>query len=193
MLNLHYISDRRLIERIRENDREVLGELYLRYEKLIFNFVRTQGGSAEDADDLLQETIVALWKNAAADDFSLSSKLSTYLMAIARNKWLADRRKRYHQARGDMPPDIKDNQPGALHALIDHEQEKRIQDIFRKISAVCRELLSLFYFEECSLQTIANIMDFANTDVVKSKKYQCKKALEKILIEDVQLAGRGMK
>jgi DNA-directed RNA polymerase specialized sigma subunit len=39
----------------------------------------------------------------------------------------------------------------------------------------------LFYFEERNLRDIARVLGFANPEVVKSKKYQCKKSLETIL------------
>jgi len=39
----------------------------------------------------------------------------------------------------------------------------------------------LFYFEERNLKDITQILKFANTNVTKSKKYQCKKVLEEIL------------
>ncbi|MGB6649412.1 MAG: sigma-70 family RNA polymerase sigma factor, partial [Bacteroidota bacterium] len=45
----------------------------------------------------------------------------------------------------------------------------------------CRTLLLLFYWEERSMGEIAVELGFANADTAKSKKYQCKKALEKLL------------
>ncbi len=192
MLKFSSHLDKRLIERIRANERQVLGELYLRFENMISSFVGRQGGSREDAADLLQEVIIVFWKNALDKNFQLQSKLSTYLMAIARNKWLAERRKSYHQSRTQMPEDTEDDQPNALHLLIDAEEGIHIKQAFKKISEICRELLSLFYFEERSMQDIAQILKFANVDVAKSKKYQCKKALQNILSKNIQKVNGGV-
>ena len=50
-----------------------------------------------------------------------------------------------------------------------------------KISLICRKILILFYFEERNMADIARLLKFANADVVKAKKYQCKKALEEAM------------
>lgn len=193
MLKFSYSSEKRVIERIRANERQVLGELYLRFEKMILSFVGKQGGSKDDAADLLQEVIIVFWKNALDENFQLHSKLSTYLMAIARNKWLAERRKSYHLTREQMPANREDDQPGALDQLIDVEKVKELKHAFSKISEVCRKLLSLFYFEERSMKEIAGLLNFANVDVAKAKKYQCKKSLQKFLIENMQMTERGIR
>jgi len=191
MLKIISHSEKRLVERIRANERKVLGELYLRFEKLIFSFVGQQGGSNEDAADLLQEVIIVFWKNALDENFKLQSKLSTYLMAIARNKWMAERRKSYHQTKAEMPEDVSDEQPGVLHNLIDEEERQNINQAFLKISEICRQLLSLFYFEERSMQEIAKLLQLANVNVAKSKKYQCKKALQEVFSGSLAIVEKG--
>jgi DNA-directed RNA polymerase specialized sigma subunit len=54
-----------------------------------------------------------------------------------------------------------------------------IKEYVKKLDETCRQLLSYFYFDELDNKVIAEKMGFANTDVVKSKKYQCFKKLEK--------------
>jgi DNA-directed RNA polymerase specialized sigma24 family protein len=39
----------------------------------------------------------------------------------------------------------------------------------------------LYYWEEESMESIAALMGMANADTVKSRKYQCKKALEALI------------
>jgi len=48
----------------------------------------------------------------------------------------------------------------------------------------------LYYFEERSLEEITKILKFSNTNVTKSKKYQCKKSLESVLQEQAQSERR---
>lgn len=50
-----------------------------------------------------------------------------------------------------------------------------------KIGQPCRRLLLMFYWEEASMETIAGQLGFANAETAKAKKYQCKKALEKMV------------
>lgn len=178
MLTVKNFEDQQILQRIRENDRTVLGELFLHMEKMVFSYVLTHGGKEADADDILQESIVVLWQKAVSPEFELSSRLSTYVMAIAKNKWRAESRKKV-RSNGELPDDLLDDQEEMLDRLMQDEQLERIRRGLNSIHADCKRLLTLFYFEERSLKDIAGKMNFANPDVVKSKKYQCKKALEK--------------
>jgi DNA-directed RNA polymerase specialized sigma24 family protein len=38
-----------------------------------------------------------------------------------------------------------------------------------------------YYFEEMSMQDIAEKLGFANTDTAKTKKYKCKKKLDELI------------
>ena len=94
MLKRIFLSDKEILKRIKNNDRTILGELFVAYEKPVTGFIRKNGGDKADAEDILQETIIALWQNVNNGRYQASAKLSTYIFAIAKNKWLAEYRRR---------------------------------------------------------------------------------------------------
>ena len=55
-------------------------------------FARSLSGSADQADDLVQETLVKAWKHR--DSFAPGSNLKAWLFTILRNAYLSERRKR---------------------------------------------------------------------------------------------------
>ncbi|MDA0783512.1 MAG: sigma factor [Bacteroidetes bacterium] len=55
---------------------------------MISNHVFQNSGNEDDAKDVLQDTLVALWQNVRKPHFELTVQLSTYLLAIAKNTWL---------------------------------------------------------------------------------------------------------
>jgi RNA polymerase sigma factor (sigma-70 family) len=181
MLNSNLSDEQQIIERIRINDRTVLREIFLRYEKMFYSYIQKHGGNEADAEDILQETIIVLWQNVNSGKFTLTSRLSTYLMGIAKNKWLAEIRKRKRVVHKEYDNYLQDDNPSTLERLLTEERIHLVQKALDAIQPLCKDLLLLFYFEEKSMDQIAKIMNFANTDVVKSKKYQCKKALEECL------------
>ncbi|MFQ5652786.1 MAG: RNA polymerase sigma factor [bacterium] len=178
MLKIGLLSEQQLLNRIKSNDRSVLGELFVKYEKMVLSYVKANGGDANDADDLLQEAIIVLWQNVCSGRFELKAKLSTYVLGVVKNKWMAERRRRSKFSDGELPEDTSDGTPSFLDSVIDSEKVALVQQALDELNPPCRELLLLFYFEERTLKDIARIMGFANTDVVKSKKYQCKKSLQ---------------
>jgi RNA polymerase sigma factor (sigma-70 family) len=189
MLIGDYFREKQIVERIKANDRTVLGEIYLRYQKMIFHYVRQNGGSELDADDILQETIIVLWQKVNSEQFQLSSKLSTYLMAIAKNKWLSEMRKHRKIVTEDIPMHFGNHNPTSLDTLISNEKIELVRKTLEMIPEICKKILLLYYFEEKSMEEIARILRFANTDVAKSKKYQCKKSLEEILRQELPKFG----
>ena len=114
---MDFFRERNIVERIRKNDRAVLGELFVRYEKMIGSYIVTNGGSDADAEDILQEAIIVLWQKANAPDFQLTSKVSTFLMAIARNKWMAEMRKRKRWVNQDPDLNLADDAESMLDGL----------------------------------------------------------------------------
>ena len=186
MLKLNYFSDRQFIQRIQENDKTVLGEIYIKYEKQVSNYIKTHGGDDFDAEDMLQEAIIVLWQNVNNSKFNLSSKLGTYIVAVAKNKWRVQIRKRNKLSNAEISENIIDAEDSPLEFILSEENKTIIQSAFDLIQPICKQLLILYYFEERSIEEITKILKFSNTNVTKSKKYQCKKSLESVLQEQLQ-------
>jgi RNA polymerase sigma factor (sigma-70 family) len=184
MKKIHFFLDGKILKRIRENDNTVLGELFIRYERLVISYIQNQGGDLNDAEDMLQEALIVFWQNAIKSDFRLSSKISTYLIGVVKNKWRAELRKRKRFSENGIPEEVPDNNPSSLDKVLKKEQFDLISRALNRISPNCKKLLFLFYFEERNLEDIAKILHLANVDVAKSKKYQCKKSLEEILFKE---------
>lgn len=181
MLRKIILSDKDVLRRIKENDRTVLGELFIVNEKPIVTYIRKNGGSLSDAQDYLQEAIIILWQKVNSETLELSARISTYLFAIAKNKWMAEsRRRQKHDYDMDKLEKISTHSDGLIE-VIEDEEKNAVKDALEKVGSPCKELLLLYYFEERKMADIAKLMNFANSDVVKAKKYQCKKALEELL------------
>lgn len=75
-----------------EKDRDAAFELLVQYfAKQLYNFIRHLVHTHEDADDLLQETFLKLWKGL--DSFRKESALSTFIYRIAYNEAISFLRK----------------------------------------------------------------------------------------------------
>ena len=102
-------------------------------------------------------------------------------MGIVKNKWQAELRKRARtENRNDSDQEASQTK-SQDEQMVDREEQMHLQRILNNLGEPCKSLLYFFYFEERSLKDIVKLMGFANTDVVKSKKYQCKKALQSLL------------
>ena len=191
MLKFSNAQDREFIQRIKTNDRTVLGELFLRYRRMISGYVLKNGGDENDAEDIIQETIIVLWQKVNSDALQLTVKLGTYLLAIAKNKWLAELRKRKKISPQVIDENITNGNPSSLEELVTEEKIEYVRSTLDMLQPICKKLLLLYYFEEKNMKEIAKILNLANADVAKSKKYQCKKSLEELLKEKMSLFSGG--
>jgi len=166
--------------------------LFVDNHQIVSTYVSAKGGSREDADDLLQEAIIVLWQNACKNDFQLTSKPSTYLLAIVKNKFNAMRRKTSRISEGEIPEQYDDDSilPDEKYEL--DMRNAQIKKALERIGSVCRDLLLLFYFEGFSMQEIAVKMSFSNQNTAKSKKYQCMKKLEQVYLAMNLVNGGGI-
>ena len=175
-------EDSRLLERIRHGDEDALVRLFETNRTAITAYVTHNRGTEADARELLQDAIVILWERVRANRFEQTAKLSTFLYGVVKNLWL----RRLARARREQPQEIdperaQDFTPTLLDQMIEREEAEAVQAALRKIGDTCRKLLTLFYWEERSMDEIAAMMGFANSNTAKAKKYQCKKALEQVL------------
>ena len=85
-MNLQKKADKELVILLINNDEQAFAELYIRYKKKLFAFCFTYLKSADEAEDIVQELFLFIWKSRAFLNPGLS--FSSYLYAIARNRVL---------------------------------------------------------------------------------------------------------
>ena len=179
---LFLTGDARILDLIRKGDERALTELYSLTRKMVTSYIIRNSGTHDDADDMLQESLIVLWERVRTGRFEYTAKLSTFIFSTARNIWM---RRLAHQRRevtGALEPSgVPGDDEPTLERMAAEEESQGVQAAMEVIGEPCRTLLLLFYWEELSLDDIARRMGFANANTVKSKKYQCKKALRALL------------
>lgn len=170
---------------MRRGDEESLVVLFDANRRAVTSYVRNNSGTTDDAEDMLQEALIILWEKVRSENFHYDAKLSTFIVAVVKNLWL----RRLARQRRESPDPLQfdrmaNTDPSPLDELIESDRAKKVRDALEKLGDPCRKLLLLFYWDEYSLEEIAGAMGFANAETVKSKKYQCKKALEQYLTKE---------
>ena len=195
-------EDARTFARIRDGDEEALAELYEKNRKPVMALVTRNTGSPDDAEDILQESLIILWERVRTGKHEYTAQLGTFIYATARNLWLQRLARRNREVpsgqmqfpsnapRGsggisgsDRRNEPTDGDPDPLALLTNEEEASAIARAINHLGDPCRQLLLSFYWEELTMEQIATKMGFANAETAKSKKYQCKKALERFLRE----------
>ncbi len=179
---LFFDSDARILDGIRQGDESALVTLYEAHRRPITAHVMRNNGTQDDANDVFQEALVILWERVRAGNYQHTAALGTFLYATARNLWL--RRLAVAWRERPLDPDsdgTSSDDPSPLEDLVAHETTTAVRDALDRLGEPCRSLLVLFYWEEASMEEIARQLGLANAATAKSKKYQCKEQLKRLM------------
>lgn len=177
-------TEQELLERLQSGDQEVLVGLYHANFGMVRNYVAKNNGVVEDAEDLLQDALVVLWQNVRKPGFELTSKISTYIMAVCKNLWLKNLNKNQRMMGEELiKPQALSENPNAGQAM----DLQKIHEALDELGETCKNVLTMFYFDGFDMDTIAQTLNFNNSDTAKAKKYQCFKKLEEIVKRRYQI------
>lgn len=175
-----------IINKINEGDTQAFAVLVDRYKDLVFTLAIRMLKHREEAEEVSQDTFIKVFK--ALPKFKGDSKLSTWVYKVAYNTCL-DRIKKNKKHYNDVAIDsFTEHQiktlDNALDAMEAKEQQQSIQHCLQKLASKDSFLLTLFYFEELSLEEISHIVDMeANT--VKVNIHRARKRLATLLKQNL--------
>lgn len=168
------MKDSQILKKIRDGDESALDFIYKKNYKMMTRLVINNSGSEEEAKDIYQEALLVFWQKAKRDDFVLTSKISTYLYSVCLNLW-----RKELDRKSKLTNEMKDGE--VVNDEDKKEREKIIQDCINSLGETCRQVLMYYYYDNMSMQEIADKLGFANADTAKTKKYKCKKELDRLI------------
>jgi RNA polymerase sigma-70 factor (ECF subfamily) len=176
-----------IINQIIGGDTQAFSVLVDVYKDLVFTLAIRMLKNREEAEEVSQDTFIKIYK--ALPKFKGESKLSTWIYKVAYNTCLDQIKKnnrRYDEVAIDS---FSENQiktlDNALDALEEKEQQKIIQECLQQLAGKDSFLLTLFYFEELSLEEISKVVNMeANT--VKVNIHRARKRLGNILKQKLE-------
>jgi len=168
------MNEKEIFKRICKGDEKSLEFLYKKYYRMMTKMVITNSGTEEEARDVYQDALIVFWQKATSGKLVMTAKISTYIYSICQNLWRKelDRKKRLSNEVKDVP---------VLQDTESEERNKIVAQCIEQLGETCKKVLMYYYFEEMSMQDIADKLGFANTDTAKTKKYKCKKKLDELI------------
>jgi len=176
------ISDSEILEGIKTSRNDMLEYVYQQFYPMIYKYVITNSGNAEEARDTFQDGIVVLYEKSLQPDFRLTASIGTFLYSVCRNLW---RNKLNRQkSREDLQENIPE-QPEEANLLIEEitERQHLLRQLFQKIGESCRNILMKKYYEKRKDKEIAEELNLSGSDYVKTQRYRCLKQLKKLYDE----------
>jgi len=168
------VSDEQLMLAFSKGSANSFSELFARYKQPIFGFFRRRVFESAHAEELTQETFLALFRAAAR--YQPRALFRTYLYAIGFKILRAHRRKAAFRAtffgqRASVPePAKRDATESALW----------VRRAVEKLDPIDREILLLREFEQLSYAEIADLLELP-LNTVRSRLFRARTALRDLL------------
>ena len=175
-------NDQHYINLIIDGDTNAFAVLVSRYKDLVYTLALRMLKNREEAEEVAQDTFIKAYKSL--NRFKGDSKFSTWIYKITYNTSL-DRLKKNRKHFNDVAIDeftehkVKtiDN---ALDNLESKEQTKAIQDCIALLPSEDGFLLTLYYFQEQTLDEMSKAVGLTSNNV-KVKLFRARKKLATIL------------
>lgn len=157
-------------------------EAFDQYHQPVFRFLYRMTRRPEVAEDLTQETFLAMLRAPGRFDAARGS-VRAFLFGIARNLAL----KEFRDGRAEQPWEDEDDLPAAPDPRPGIEVGAAVAEAIEALAPLQREALILFEYEGLTLEEIATV-SAANVGTVKSRLHRARERLKRAL---GPLANRG--
>jgi RNA polymerase sigma-70 factor (ECF subfamily) len=161
-------SDEALMLEFQGGSRTAFEELFARYHKPLYGFFGRRLNHPERAEDLVQETFLAVIRGASR--YEPRAAVRTYLYGIALKLLAAERRKFFtHSASAQSAPEPKTG--GTPEYVL------WVRQAMEKLEAPDREILMLREYEQLSYSDIAELLRIP-VNTVRSRLFRSRLALK---------------
>ena len=149
-------SDVLLLKAIAARDEAALAQLYDRYDRILFGLLMRILNNREEAEDVLQEVFLQVWRKAADFDESRGRPF-TWLVTLARSRGidrlrtLASRERVAEAGAREVSEEISDAATDAFKS----EQRGLVSDALAKLPDEQKRLIMLAYFDGLTQTEIA--------------------------------------
>jgi RNA polymerase sigma factor (sigma-70 family) len=169
-------DDTRVLARVADGDAGALTELYERYARPLFAFIYRLAGDRGTAEEILQDTLLAVWRSAGT--YQSRSSVSTWLFGVAR-------RQAHNRLRGVPPPlaaepsDGADPLPGPEELAVGDD---RVRAALARLPLAQREVVVLAFLDGLSHREIAEVLEIP-VGTVKSRLHHARATLREYVDE----------
>jgi len=175
---MNFQRDNFYIDKVLNGDVNAYASLVDKHKNMIFSIALKIVRNREDAEEIAQDVFVKVYQSLVT--FKKESKFSTWLYRIVYNAAISKTRKKNLETTNinyDIVESYSEDEINVnLNRLDDDEQKKIINTVLKKLNPEDYLLVTLYYFEEKSVDEISEIANISQSNV-KVKLFRTRKKL----------------
>lgn len=174
------MSQEELLPLLLRKEERAFTMLYDMYSKSLFSVITNLISNRDDAEDVLQEVFVKIWKNI--DSYSESKgRLYTWMLNIARNTTIDKlRSKRFNNSQKNLSSDNFVHLLDDSNKLVNRIDSIGLRDFVNKLKPKCIQLIDLLFFKGFTQQEVSEELSMP-LGTVKTQNRSCMNDLRNFL------------
>ena len=166
-----------IIKKIKKGKVNYFEKVIKKYDKNLYSYIYSLVKEQYLAEDLLQETLIKIYKNI--DKYDTEKSFSAWIITIARNTVYDHFKKnKIHTLHilDDKDYDVKERNNNPSEILEEKEKTEVIDKVLNKLPEKYRDIIIYKYFDELKYEEIAEVLNI-DAAKVKWKLYEARKLL----------------
>lgn len=150
-------EDQKYIDGLLANNSFVIQSIYDKYAPKVIHYIRQNSGDSDQAQDIIQEVLIAIYHQAQNENLKLTCPFDAYFFLLCKRKWLNELKKysnNWVTIEEEKVSITEDAQALAFETEVFEQKNQLFQVAFQKIGQSCKELLQAA-FQYKSLEEVA--------------------------------------
>jgi RNA polymerase sigma factor (sigma-70 family) len=138
-------EDQKYIDGLLKNNSFIIQAIYDKFVPKVVNYIRQNSGSADEAQDVIQDTLIVIYNQASKKKLELTCPFDAYFFLLCKRKWLNELKKSSSKEvtineevlyKGD------DAQELVFETDVFGKKQALFTEMFNKLGTACKDLLT---------------------------------------------------
>ena len=176
------MTDERLMACVQNCEHGAFAVLVRRHSKMFFAAAYRMCSNADEAEDIVQDAFLKLWKNPKGWDAAHGVKFTTWFYRVVTNQALDAMRKKKPQVSADVIEFVADERDSQQDVLEEREEQQALEGAIKALPERQKAALNLCYYEGLSNKEAADVLG-VGVKALESLLMRAKAAIREALNE----------
>lgn len=166
--------DQLYVDGLLQNNSSVINMIYKKFVPKVKNYIRTNSGDDDQAQDVIQEVLITIYNQAKTSGLQLTCPFDAYFFLLCKRRWLNELKKSSNKEVTLMDDIVSIDEPVqemAFQTETFDEKQSLFDEMFQKLGEKCQEVLKLSFVTK-TMEEVAEKLN-VTYGYVRKKKSLC--------------------
>lgn len=166
--------DQLYVDGLLQNNSSVINMIYKKFVPKVKNYIRTNSGDDDQAQDVIQEVLITIYNQAKTSGLQLTCPFDAYFFLLCKRRWLNELKKSSNNEVTLMDDTVSIDEPVqemTFQTETFDEKQSLFDEMFQKLGEKCQEVLKLSFVTK-TMEEVAEKLN-VTYGYVRKKKSLC--------------------